>query len=79
VDWVHLAQERDRWRPLVNIVMNLRFQYKAGNVLLKTRRVRTCRRAYWTQRNTTVVAAEMLRDLYMSHLMTLSVARMKGW
>jgi hypothetical protein len=24
VDWIHLAQDRDRWRVLVNTVMNLR-------------------------------------------------------
>jgi hypothetical protein len=24
VDWIHLAQDRDRWRTLVNTVMNLR-------------------------------------------------------
>jgi hypothetical protein len=24
VDWIHLAQERDRWRALVNTVKNLR-------------------------------------------------------
>jgi hypothetical protein len=24
VDWIHFAQDRDRWRVLVNMVMNLR-------------------------------------------------------
>jgi hypothetical protein len=24
VEWIHLAQERDRWRAVVNTVMNLR-------------------------------------------------------
>jgi len=25
VDWIHLAQDRDKWWALVNTVMNLRF------------------------------------------------------
>jgi hypothetical protein len=33
VDWIHWAQDRDRWRALVNTVMNLRVSYNAGNFL----------------------------------------------
>jgi hypothetical protein len=24
VDWIHVAEDRDQWRPVVNKVMNLR-------------------------------------------------------
>jgi hypothetical protein len=34
-DWIELAQDRDRWRQLVNVVMKLRVLYNAGNFLTR--------------------------------------------
>jgi hypothetical protein len=33
MDWSDLGQDRDRWRDLVNAVMNLRFSHSAENLL----------------------------------------------
>jgi hypothetical protein len=39
VDWIHLAQDIERWRALVNAVKNLQVPYNPGNFLTGLRRV----------------------------------------
>ena len=44
MDWIRLAQDRDRWRTLVGAVMNLRVLWNAGNFLTGCKPVSFSRR-----------------------------------
>ena len=44
MDWIDLAQGRDRWRALMNAVMNLWVLYNAGNFLTSIELVSISRR-----------------------------------
>ena len=44
MDWIGLAQHRERWRTLVNAVMNIRVPWNAGNFLTSCKPVSFSRR-----------------------------------
>jgi len=43
MDWIGLAQDRDRWRTVLSAVMNLRFPWNVGNFLT------SCKPVSWSR------------------------------
>jgi hypothetical protein len=37
MNWIHLAQDRNKWRAVVNAVMSFRISYHLGNVSARQR------------------------------------------
>ena len=55
MDWIELAQDRDRWWALITVVINLQVPYNSGNFLTSCKLVnfsgRTLLHEVWSTEN----------------------------
>ena len=75
MDWIGLAQDRDRWWTLVSVIMNLRVPWNAGNFLTSCKPVSFSRRTL--QHGVLLSTATMAA--WTRHTVTLYVLWLSCW